>query len=397
MELSKSKKLLVFTGWYPTPGNQHQYTFVSQQVKIMQHWLPQLSGQDWTIIVWHETTPVDLPNRYLRRVSPKNFEWKDGEVLVKHRQSTILSHRLWFDQSLFLVGNMKVTYKKIVDLLGGAPDCVWTVTLSSAILWNYFESSQQLRIPFFLQEHSNPLSMHLKKKHKVKAARSLVKRVSEVVVVADRQIREFSDLCKDYDCRVVWNAVDPVFLDTFLGMPVKKSMIYVGRLSGEKGLYRLIEAVKLVVRKLPKFKLSIIGSGQLEEELRLTVKRLNLETVVKFYGSKTSTQISSMLEEHEVFVLPSYYENCPVSLLEAQVKGLPCLVTKNGASEKVLLNGNGIVVEDDGSGKQLADGILEIFEDISSYDRDDIKRRSVKEFSPGVFALRMYNLIKELS
>lgn len=362
----------------------------------MKEHLPRLSGQDWIIVVWHEGLPIDLPNRYIRKIAPKNFDWEDEGCQVKHRQATILSHRLPFSQDMFLLGPMRRTYNEVKNALGGTPDLVWTVTLSSAILWNWFDSRELINTPFFLQEHSNPLSMHLNKKYKLKAARSLVKRMKKVIVVAERQIQEFTDLSEGYNCEVISNPVDPTFLKNTITTPTNKSIIYVGRLSWEKGLQRLIMASRLILKKEPLLKVNIVGYGELEQELRQMVSDYQLESVVNFMGPKTADEIAFILGENEIFVLPSYYENCPVSLLEAQVKGVPCLVTNNGASEKVLLTGNGISLDDDGSGKQLAEGVRRLLNQSREYNRKEIRQRALKKFAPAVFAENFYSSFKEV-
>jgi len=106
----------------------------------------------------------------------------------------------------------------------------------------------------------------------------------------------------------------------------------------------------------------------------------------------SSSEISKTLDTVHCFVLPSLYENCPVALLEAQVKGLPCVCTINGASEKVMLPGNGIAVADNGEGDELAVALLQMISTYSSYDRVGIRRRSIAEFAPEVFAKKMHKV-----
>lgn len=173
-------------------------------------------------------------------------------------------------------------------------------------------------------------------------------------------------------------------------------MLYVGRLSEEKGVSRLLRAFGIAIKKVPGITLTIVGDGELDSDLKKMAHQLNLGKGIKFIGSKTLSEISNLLDEFEVFVLPSYQENCPVYLLEAQVKGVPCLVTKNGASEKVLLYSNGLTVDDDGSGEQLAHGILQMLNQMEVNDRMKIRKREKAAFSPQVFTENMYAVLKEV-
>ena len=53
---------------------------------------------------------------------------------------------------------------------------------------------------------------------------------------------------------------------------------------------------------------------------------------------------------------------------------MPCVVTSNGASEKVLLHGNGIAVTEDGSGMPLAKAILDILDANATFDPAAIRQ-----------------------
>lgn len=394
-QIRSSRKILIFTGWYPTPERPLDFSFVSQQVKIMKDALPKLSGEHWELIVWHEGLPLDFPNRFVRKISPKNFDWIDEGIKVRYRQSTILSHRLPFNQTFLVKNNLGKTYNEIIDFFGGEPDVVWTVTLSSAILWDWFQKQNDFNVPFFLQEHSVPLSMHLKHKYKRRAAVQLPNSLKEVVVVAERQVEEFKALSANYNCKVIWNAVDPIFLNNPTNIPRKKTLLFVGRLSKQKGVERLLKAFSIVHRYDPEMNLKLIGNGELEIKLKNLAHDLKLEDSVHFLGSKQPEEIANFLEEANLFILPSLYENCPVALLEAQVKGVPCVIVKNGASEKVLLPDNGIVVEDDGSGDQLAIGIIDTLERIDEFERETIRSKGVNAFAPEIFAAKMYEVILE--
>lgn len=363
---------------------------------MLKQYLPELSGEEWRIVVWHQGGNIDLPNRYFRNKRPMCFEWEDASIPVIYRQATILSHRLPFNQDNLILPQMRRTYQQVMSRLGGSPDCVWTVTLSSALLWDYFQQRERLSIPFFLQEHSSSLNMHLRKSYKRELAFDLPSRMRQVVVVAERQLSQFTALSPEFCCRIIWNAVDPLFLNQGNKTPDPDLLLFVGRLSQEKGLVRLIDAFSIALHHKPKLRLRIVGYGGQEHELRNQVKALGLERAVEFTGAKNSESIVNLLDEAGIFILPSYYENCPVALLEAQSRGVPSMVTINGGSEKVLLPGNGMAVEDLGSGQQLAASILEISNCLADFDRTEIRTRSLAAFAPEVFARKMYELIKEV-
>ena len=92
---------------------------------------------------------------------------------------------------------------------------------------------------------------------------------------------------------------------------------YVGRLSHEKGVNTLIEATK----NLP-YKLKIIGEGPLSEELRAKSEKSKCN--VEFLGHKQWNEIKSIVGKARFTVIPSeWYENNPLSVIEAQCLGTP--------------------------------------------------------------------------
>jgi glycosyltransferase involved in cell wall biosynthesis len=389
------KKILVFTSWYPTPNRPQDHSFVSQQVKILHNFIENNRSDNWKFIVWHQMHAVDWFNHLFRKPAVTD-EWRDGPIKIFVAQGIIPSHRLPVDQYNFLLPAMKETYKKVISEFDGQPDLVWTVTLSASLLWNYFQSEQKFFIPYILQEHSNPLKMHLKDIGSIDKSKKALASVSQVIVVAERQIAEFQSLLPSCNPLVVWNSVD----ETFLVQKGKRKLsspfvfVFAGRLSAEKGLDRLILACKILYERKVIFTLKIIGGGPAESSLKKMVSDLGLTHSIQFLGSKRPDEISDLLESCHAFVLPSHYENCPVALLEAQVKGLPCICTINGASEKVLLPGNGFTVNENGDGVALGEAMSKMIDTYKQFDLDEVRTKSLQYFSPTVFAKRMIEIIE---
>jgi len=120
-----------------------------------------------------------------------------------------------------------------------------------------------------------------------------------------------------------------------------KSVVYFGRLSREKGLSILIDAVKGL-----DVQLKIIGDGPQREQLVEKVKREGLKNVV-LMGYKTSRQLHGEIEKSIVVVVPSeWYENNPRSIIEAFALGKPAVGARvGGISELVKDEETGLTFE----------------------------------------------------
>ena len=125
---------------------------------------------------------------------------------------------------------------------------------------------------------------------------------------------------------------------------------YIGRLSHEKGLKTLIEAA----RRLP-YRLKIIGNGPLYDELIQSVncsldqqslkqdehlKEVRLNRQIEFLGHKQWDEIKEIVGKARFSVIPSeWYENNPLSVIEAQCLGTPVLGANIGGIPELIETG----------------------------------------------------------
>jgi len=117
----------------------------------------------------------------------------------------------------------------------------------------------------------------------------------------------------------------PNYVDTELFCPqsnIKKNklVIFIGRLSEQKNLAPLIEAISI-----SDVTLKIIGSGPLEKKLQEQASKLGARVI--FSGAYPNEKIPGELNKAMIFVLPSLYEGHPKALIEAMSCGLAVIGT----------------------------------------------------------------------
>lgn len=107
--------------------------------------------------------------------------------------------------------------------------------------------------------------------------------------------------------------------------------LYLGRLSGEKGLPTLLDAFL----KLPgNARLVLVGSGPLEAELR---QRAEGDERVTFTGHIGGEQLVNITREARAVVLPSeWYENAPMSIIESMAYGKPVIGARIGGIPEMI-------------------------------------------------------------
>lgn len=108
----------------------------------------------------------------------------------------------------------------------------------------------------------------------------------------------------------------------------------VGRLEGTKNQAFLIDAFSRMHVEHPDSILVIAGCGSLRDALEKKAYDMGLSTCIRFLGQVN--EVDRLYHGMDVFALPSLYEGFGMALLEAQVAGLPSVVTNRVSSEVVL-------------------------------------------------------------
>jgi glycosyltransferase involved in cell wall biosynthesis len=103
--------------------------------------------------------------------------------------------------------------------------------------------------------------------------------------------------------------------------------LYVGRLSREKGLFDLLEAFCKVYEQNPEARLTLVGPGLIEEDLRQRAKVLRIEAAVTLLGTKSPEEIGRLLMSSAAMILPSHREPWGLVVNEALSFGCPVVVS----------------------------------------------------------------------
>ncbi len=130
-------------------------------------------------------------------------------------------------------------------------------------------------------------------------------------------------------------------------------ILYVGRLSREKGLDVLAAAHRLAAQSNPEIELALVGEGPYGAALA----ELLDGTKHRFLGPLTGPALSSAYASADAFCLPSRTETFGQVVLEAAASGLPVIVTdRGGAHESVIADETGLIVPADNP-RALAEAI----------------------------------------
>ncbi len=119
----------------------------------------------------------------------------------------------------------------------------------------------------------------------------------------------------------------------------------VGSLKLQKNQGFLINVMNCLIQSnRRKYKLVIVGDGELKHSLIQQAKNLNIEEKIIFTGARSD--VNCLFQAFDIFVLPSLYEGLPVTGIEAQASGLPCIFSDKITREVDLINVTYLPIDD---------------------------------------------------
>jgi glycosyltransferase involved in cell wall biosynthesis len=125
------------------------------------------------------------------------------------------------------------------------------------------------------------------------------------------------------------------------------NLLYVGRLSKEKGVEYLLKAMIDIMKKIPTVHLNITGSGPEKENLEELIKKLKLEKYVSLIGQVPNKDIEIYYKISNILIVPSICAEClPIVCLEAMSAGRPIIGSNVGGIPELIDNGkNGYLIK----------------------------------------------------
>jgi 1,2-diacylglycerol 3-alpha-glucosyltransferase len=150
-----------------------------------------------------------------------------------------------------------------------------------------------------------------------------------------------------------------------------KTVLFIGRIAEEKSINVLIHAFDRISASIPEARLLIVGDGPQREELQELGSTLSSASSIIFTGKIPRDELvrSGVFGACELFASPSRTETQGISILEALVNHLPCIVVNEGAVPELVQEGvNGKVVAPENV-EEMADAIALLLKD------DDLRER----------------------
>ena len=110
--------------------------------------------------------------------------------------------------------------------------------------------------------------------------------------------------------------------------------LHVGRFAEQKNHVGMVKAFAEFHRTHPDADLTLVGSGELFDQVRDQIRSLGLEDVIHTPGQVDN--IIELYSNYDAFLLPSHYEGMPITLIEAMASGMPIIASEVGGIPDML-------------------------------------------------------------
>ncbi len=123
------------------------------------------------------------------------------------------------------------------------------------------------------------------------------------------------------------------------------NLLYVGRLSKDKGVEVLLKAFADVIKSQPTIQLTLVGTGPDREYFEALAQDLSLSKNVNFTGAQNKEQIEEHYKQSTIVVVPSIFpDNFPTVCIEALSVGRPVIGSNIGGIPEIISNSTGYIV-----------------------------------------------------
>jgi glycosyltransferase involved in cell wall biosynthesis len=147
--------------------------------------------------------------------------------------------------------------------------------------------------------------------------------------------------CRASEINVVYNGAKAELVRAEARKPRSRAdgpvLLCIGRLSRQKGLDLLVQALPFVLREFPDIQCWWAGEGELEAELRKMIATYGLSDHVTLLGRRKD--IAQLLAECDLFVFPSREEGHPFALLEAMTAGTAVVASDASGIPEIITSG----------------------------------------------------------
>ncbi len=184
-----------------------------------------------------------------------------------------------------------------------------------------------------------------------------LERASHVLVLSESWREFVKEIAPRANVTIIPNYISPPPLSACHQQHDGTRVLFLGMFGERKGVYDLLKAFSQISALVPDMELFLGGNGEVDEVAE-AVKGYGLESKVNVLGWVSGDAKKKLLETGDIFVLPSYNEGLPVSILEAMSWEIPVISTRVGGIPQLVRDGTDGILINPGDVEALSQALL---------------------------------------
>ena len=293
-------------------------------------------------------------------------------------------------KDVFYAWQLELIYKRAVQQYG-KPDVIYSHYLSNTI--KAIPLKKKYHIPIVAMEHWSQMAYPKIPNNTISTAKYVYSSIDQLITVSSALKNNIFQQI-GCDSIVIPNMVGKEFHYLPSNLKKKESiqLITTGRLIPEKHFDMLIQAIANI--STPKLQLYIIGNGSEKQKLQKLVEKLQVKDQILLLGHKSKQEIVTLLQQSDIFVLPSQSETFGVAYIEALACGLPIIATDCGGPRDIVTQKNGILIPTNDQ-QALEQAIIQMSRNLHQYNKQFIAQDCQERFASDNIAKHIAQILEQ--
>jgi glycosyltransferase involved in cell wall biosynthesis len=319
----------------------------------------------------------------------------DFKVLVTHRFKSRWLNSIWFPLCILelLILLIKDRELKILHIHGASKGSFYR----KYILYVFARFFSNKKIIYHIHGGGFRDFYLGSSKFVQRRVRYMINSVDLVICLSEKWKHFYTSAFKPKQIKILNNMILPPNNTERMNSNDKYKLLFLGLIGDNKGIFDLIKTIAKNKKQFEnKLELKVAGNGEVDR-LTNTISKWNIQNMVHFEGWADEKKKEELFRSADAFILPSYKEGLPLSILEAMSYGLPIISSKVGGIPDLLHKGkNGILVVP-GNQRAIKNAIVKLMNNkdlCKNYSQNSAK--TVVDFYPDRVLKSLLSIYHEL-
>lgn len=190
--------------------------------------------------------------------------------------------------------------------------------------------------------------------------KNILNMCDKIIVLSEEWYNYFKKIIDSKKIVIIYNSI--IMPKDFKKNIDTNQFLFLGRIGSRKGIYDLIDVFESIAAKYPEAKLYIGGDGEINKLNKIIIEK-NLKNNIEYIGWVTGEKKEQYLKRASFYILPSYNEGMPMSVLEAMAYKNVTISTNVGGIPRIIQNEENGIIINSGDKDSMQKYLIRLIED----------------------------------